>query len=174
MKPGANFSNCPYIIVTLIEEFKGELGIKHHLIALASWTTLVIELRWWLEELLRVQEAEGCKRGPAFGHKDGSVALMSEYNDLPHFFLGKVQDKNLELILHSKDIKANYSFLWTFRRTAEGKARGAQLDSSVQNAMNWSRKIEEAKGKRHRFNMVDHYSNERQLMLVTWRYLFVQ
>jgi hypothetical protein len=157
LKPGADFSNCPHIIVTLIGEFKRELGTKHHLIALASWTTLDIELRWWLEELLRVQEAEGCKRGPAFGHKDGSVALMSEYDNLLHFFLRKVQNENPELILHSDNIKANYSFLPTFRRTAEGKARGAQLDSSVQKAMNRWRKIE-----------------ARQLMSVMWQYSFVQ
>jgi hypothetical protein len=173
VKPGANFSNCPYIIVTLIGELKEELGTKHHLIALASWRTSGIELRWWLEELLKVQE-EGCKRGPAVGHKDGSVALMSEYDNLLHFFLGKVQDKNPELILHSDDIEGNYSFLQTFRRTAVGNARGAQLDSSVQNAMNRWRKIEEAKGKHPRFNMVDHYSHARQLMLVMWQYLFVQ
>jgi hypothetical protein len=114
LKPGADFSNCPYIIITLID-----------LIALASWTTSGIELRWWLEELLRVREAEDCKGGPAFGHKDGSVALMSEYDDLLLFFLGKMQDKNPELILHFDNIKANYSFLRTFRRTAEGKAKGA-------------------------------------------------
>ncbi len=74
----------------LIGEFKEELGTRHHLIALASQTKSGTELRWWLEELLKVRESEGCRRGPAFGHKDSSVALMLEYNNLLHFFLGKV------------------------------------------------------------------------------------
>jgi hypothetical protein len=90
LKPGADFSNNPYIIVTLIGKFKEELGTRHHLIALASQTKSGIELRCWLEELLKVREAEGCRSGPAFGHKDGFVALMLEYDNLLHFCLRKV------------------------------------------------------------------------------------
>ncbi len=59
LKPGADFSNYPHIIVTLIREFKGELGTKHHLIVLASWTTSGVELRRWLEELCKRQRAVG-------------------------------------------------------------------------------------------------------------------
>ena len=71
-------------------------------------------------------------------------------------------------------MEENYSLLQTFWRTAEVKARLANLDTGDQNAMNRWRKIESAKGKRPRFNMVEHYSHVRELMPVTWRYLFVQ
>jgi hypothetical protein len=54
-----------------------------------------------MEELLKVQEAEGWCNGPAFGHKDKSVSLMSEYDDLFHYFLAKVKGENPELILPS-------------------------------------------------------------------------
>jgi hypothetical protein len=114
LKPGADFTNYPYIIVILIGKFKGELGTKHHLIALASMTLSSIDLRWWMEELFKVREAEGWRNGPAFGHKDGSVSLMSEYDDLFHYFLAKVKDENPELILPSDDIKANHRFSRTF------------------------------------------------------------
>jgi hypothetical protein len=117
---------------------------------------------------------EGCRSGPAFGHQDGSVALMLEHDDRLHFFLRRVRDKYPELILADNNIEVNYCFSRTFRRTAEGRARAAKLDVSAQNKMNRWRKIEEAKGKRPRFNMVDHYSHARQLMPVTWRYSFVQ
>jgi hypothetical protein len=54
--------------------------------SLASTTTSGIELRWWFETLIRIREEEGCITGPAFGHKDGTVALMREYDDiLQHF-----------------------------------------------------------------------------------------
>ncbi len=72
--------------------------------------------------MLKAQQAEGCRRGHALGHKDGPVALMLEYDNLPRYFLGKVQDKNPELILPSDDIKANYRFSRTFQYSAEGKA----------------------------------------------------
>jgi len=99
---------------------------------------------------------------------------MSEYDELLRFFLRKVQSTCPDLILPLDDVEANYGFFRTFRRMAKGRARGANLDSGVQNAMNRWRTIEEAKGKRPRINMVDHYSHAQELMPVTWRYLFVQ
>ncbi len=121
-----------------------------------------------------MQEAEECRSGPAFGHRDGSVAAMLEYNNLLHFFLKRVQDECPQLILLDDNIEINYNFSPTFRHTVEGRTRAARLDSSIQNAMNRWRKIEEAKGKHPRFNMVDHYLHARQLMTVTWQYSFVQ
>ena len=59
--------------ITLLGEFKGELGYKYHLMFLASTTTSGIELRWWIETLIRIREEEGCITGPAFGHKDGTL-----------------------------------------------------------------------------------------------------
>ncbi len=73
-------------------------------------------------------------------------------------------------ISEADNVHANYGFSRTFRRTAEGRARAANLDTGIQNAMNRWKKIEQAKGKCPRFNMVDHYSHARDLMHVTWRY----
>ncbi len=87
MKTGVDLSRAPPIIVTLIGEFKGELGTKHHLIALANKTSSGIKLRWWLEQLLKIREEEGCRTGPAFGCSNGSVGLMSEFDNILHFFL---------------------------------------------------------------------------------------
>jgi hypothetical protein len=174
MKTGTDLANAPHVIITLLGEFKGELGYKYHLMSLASTTSSGIELRWWLEKLIQIREEEGCLLGPAFGHKDGSVALMREYDALLHHFLEMIQKENPNLIADSDDIQANYGFSLTFRRTAEGRARAANLDSGVQNAMNRWKKIEQAKGMRPRFNMVDHYAHARDLMDVTWRYSFVQ
>jgi hypothetical protein len=87
---GVDLSRAPHVIATLIGEFKGELGMRHHLIALANETLLGIRLRWWLEQLLHIWEEEGCRTGPAFGNSNGSVGLMSEYDNMLHFFLRKV------------------------------------------------------------------------------------
>jgi hypothetical protein len=155
-------------------EFKGELGYKYHLMSLASTTTSGIELRWWIETLIRIREEEGCITEPAFGHKGGSVTLMREYDGILHHFLERIQIEEPNLISESDDIQANYGLLQTFWRTAKGRARAANLDSRIQNAMNRWKKIEQAKGRCPRFNMVDHYSHARDLMHVTWRYSFVQ
>ncbi len=100
--------------------------------------------------------------------------MISEYDNILHYFLRILQKEEPDMISPTDDVEANYSFLCTFLRTAKGRERAAQLDSGDQNAMNRWRKIEEAKGKHPQFNMVDHYLHARQLMPVTWRYSFVQ
>jgi hypothetical protein len=82
MKAGINLSLAPPIIIFLLGEFKSELGVKYHLMSLASTTSSGIELRWGLEKLIQVREEEGCISGPTFGQKDGLVALMREYNEI--------------------------------------------------------------------------------------------
>jgi hypothetical protein len=99
---------------------------------------------------------------------------MREYNSILHHFLERIQNKNPNLISETDDIQANYGLSQTFQGTAKGRAQAANLDSGSQNVMNRWKKIEQAKGRCPRFNMVDHYSHARDLMHVTWRYLFVQ
>jgi len=174
MKAGTDLSTAPHIFITFLGEFKGELGYKYHLMSLASTTTFGIELRWWIKTLIRIREEEGCITGPAFGHKDSTVALIREYDGILQHFLERFQKEHPNLISKTDDIQANYGLSRTFRRTAEGRARAANLDSGIQIAMNIWKKIEQAKGRRPRFNMVDQYSHARDLMHVTWRYLFIQ
>jgi hypothetical protein len=82
MKKNVNLEGAPHIIVTLLGELKGELGTRHHQLALASVTTSGIKLRWWMERLLEVREREGHTSGPAFGDTDGRVGLISEYDGI--------------------------------------------------------------------------------------------
>jgi hypothetical protein len=98
MKAGTDLSSAPHIIITLLGEFKGELGYKYHLMSLASTTTSGIELRWWIETLIRIREEEGCITRPAFGHKDGIVAWMREYDSILHHFLERIQKEHPNLI----------------------------------------------------------------------------
>ena len=126
------------------------------------------------QELIQVRQEENCTTGPVFGYEDRPVALMREYDEVLQSFLSVIQQEDNDLIAATDDVQALYGLSRTFRRTAEGRARAANLESHVQNAMNRWRKIEQAKGKCPRFNMVDHYAHARDLMHVTWRYSFVQ
>jgi hypothetical protein len=96
---------------------------------------------------MRVRMEEGCQTGSAFGNRDGTIVPMAKYNDVLHHFMKQTQEEEPQLIATGNDVEANYSFSCTFRRTAKGRARGANLDIGVQNAMNHWRKIEEAKCK---------------------------
>jgi hypothetical protein len=102
------------------------------------------------------------------------MTTLHPYDGVLHHFLHMIQQEDSNLISEDDDVQASYSFFQTFRKTLEARARAAGLDSSVQNAMNRWRTIENAKGRRPRFNMIEHYSNARDLMPVTWGYSYVQ
>jgi hypothetical protein len=121
MKTGLNLLNAPHVITTLIGQFTGELCMRHHLIALASSATSDIQLKWWLKKLINMRAREGCKTGPVFGNRNGSVGLISEYNEILHYFLRRIQAEELNLISPTDEVKINYNFLQSFRRTVEGR-----------------------------------------------------
>ena len=174
LEPGTDLFNAPHVLIPLIGKFKGETGVREHLVAVASESRSGLQTRWWLEKLIEVRELEHCTHGPAFGDQDGAAATMSEYDDILHHFLKMIQEEDNDLILDTDDVVKNYRFFRTFRKGAEDNARAAGLDSDMQNTMNRWRKIENARGRRPRFNMVDHYSTVRSLMPITWRYSYVQ
>ena len=174
LKAGVDLVLAPHVVVTLIGEFKGEQGAHKHKIALASNTMSGIDMRWWLEQLVEAPQQEGCRKGPAFGDRQGQVAWLSEYDGMMLPLLERIQETDPNLIAPSDEVEKNYSFFHSFRRTATGRARAMGLDYSLQNAMNRWRIIEEARGRRPRFNMVEHYTHARDLMPVTWRYSYVQ
>jgi hypothetical protein len=66
LKAGTDLSKAPYVLIVLIGQFKGETGMRQHMLALASSTRSGIALRWWIEELIKIREEEGCTHGPAF------------------------------------------------------------------------------------------------------------
>jgi hypothetical protein len=146
LQTGTNLTGMPHVVVVLIGKFKGESGVHHHMLSLASTNMSGIALRWWLEKLIQVWQEEGCVHGPAFGYANGSVAALHKYDGILHHFLEMIQRENPELVAVDDDMQANYSFFRIFRNTAKAKARAVGLDSNVQTAMNRWRTIENAKG----------------------------
>jgi hypothetical protein len=174
LRTGTNLTGVPHVAVVLIRKIKGDSGVDHHMLSLASTTMSGIALRWWLEKLIQVQQEEGCMHGPAFGYANGSVAALHEYGGILHHFLEMIQCENPELVAADDDVQANYGFFRTFRKTAKAKSRNTGLDSNAQTAINRWRTIENAKGGCSCFTMIKHYSNAQDLMPVTWWYLYVQ
>lgn len=174
MKRGTDLTSAPHVYLAFLGNFKGELGFQQHLVAVSSVPQSGIDMRWWLEQLIAVREQEGCTKGPAFGKSETRAATCREYDVLLHHFLEIIQKEDSNLIDDSDDFRANYGFFRSFRKSSETRARIAGLDSDTINAMNRWKTIERAWGRRPRWNMVDLYSDARQLMPVTWRYSFVQ
>ena len=107
-------------------------------------------------------------QGPSIWKHTMQSGKQRDYNDVLWHFLSLLRDNpNCNLIMNGDNIRQNYSFFRTFRKTAEGRARAAGLDSDIQNAMNRWKMVERNKGRHPKFSMVDHYSTVRDLMPVT-------
>ena len=91
MKKGADLTNAPHVFYAFLGKFKGELGFEQHLVAIPITTRSGLEPRWWIEELIKVQEEEHCVHGPAFGTSMTKASYGGEYDVILHQFLEAVQ-----------------------------------------------------------------------------------
>jgi hypothetical protein len=175
MKKGVDLTHAPHVFYAFLGKFKGELGFEQHLVAVASDTVSGLEPRWWIEQLIRVREEESCVSGPAFGKDASRAGSGREYDVMLHHLLEIIQKESPDLISPADDVRLHYGFYRSFRKTSETRARIAGLDSDTINAMNRWKTIERARGRRPRWStMIEHYSDARALMPVTWRYSFIQ
>lgn len=86
----------------------------------------------------------------------------------------KIVQETTTLIDKDIDIHLFYSTNLTPTKSALTRAKRAGIGEDLQNEMNRWRTVENAKGKRVRFNMRDHYPEACLLMPVTWRYSYAQ
>lgn len=56
----------PHVVLTLLGDFKGENSSDYHILNVANVTRSGLDVRWWVEKLVAVCEAEGRSVGSAF------------------------------------------------------------------------------------------------------------
>ena len=102
-----------------------------------------------------------------------TMASMGDYNSVFKSYLKEVQSTTeLNLIPEGNNVDEMYNLNRTPRKSALTRAKRAQLDKSLQDEMNRWRTVENARGKKVRFNMNDHYSEACLLMPRTWMYVY--
>ena len=79
---GVDLFDILHVYLAMVGNFKGETGVREHLVAVASESKSGVNVRWWLEKLIHVREEEGCISGPAFGDAQGEVTKQREYNEV--------------------------------------------------------------------------------------------
>jgi hypothetical protein len=148
-----------YVIVPLLGHFKTELGEQYHLTPMVATTRSGIQIKSWIQRLLQVKKEAGVNRGPAFvGPFPGGWAYgWYERELLEHFH--QIQAQRPDIIPAEVAVLEESGLSRSFQRgaTSEAKARGTQPDD-VDLANRW-RTFEEAKGKRPRLAMRDHYTD---------------
>ena len=164
-------SNLPEVCICLVGKFKGETGERHHSIVLANESSSGLQTRWWIEKLIDVCESEGRVAGYAFDTELGPAFDSAEANALVRQYLREIQVENPELFSLAEDL-SRFGVSRTYRKSSESRARRAGIRMEDCKVMNRWKSIEQAKGKRPRQAMVDHYSDARALASLTWRYSY--
>jgi hypothetical protein len=161
----------PHVVIALLGRVKGETGEDTHQIGLANVTSSGIQVRWWIEQLVRVCLSEGRTSGPAFATPTGQLASSSEYNATFLKYLGEIQT-DTELIEDKIIVSESFGISRTLRKTAEARATRAGISAKLQDKMNRWKTVEAADGRKPRFQMRDLYAGVLAQMPTTWRYSY--
>lgn len=162
----------PHVSIALLGKFKGEGGVGNHVICVANETMSGIKTRWWVEKAIEVAREEGRESGPLFADCVGNLEKSLDYNALFVGYLEEVQLKT-DLISKDDDVASLYSIYRTPRKSANTRAARSGLGKKNRDEMNRWRTVENARGRRPRFNMRQHYAEAALLMPTTWLYSYI-
>ena len=164
--------NIPHVTLCLLEKFKGETGVDHHLITVANETSSGLHPRWWVEKLVEVGQSEGRTHGPAFASPEGILASSTDYDALFRKYLLVVQEET-KLIPRDQGVDALYSTFRTPRKTTTTRIECAGFGNQFVDQLNRRRPQEKAQGRAARRWMNAHYAEALLLMPTTWISLYV-
>ncbi len=154
-----------FVIIPLLGRFKNEIGDQYHLTPLAAITKSGLPVKLWLKRLVEVRKQERRERGPAFGSREGANLYSFYEREILDRFL-RIQVQEPEIISPEVQVLEEYGLSRSFRRGATSEARARGIDPADIDLTNRWRTFEEAKGRRPRMTMRDHYSDIRLLLPV--------
>ena len=154
-----SMNNLEYVIVPLLGFFKGETGIQYHLTPLVARTSSGIEVKRWITRLVGVRDEAGIRNGPAFCDSFGNIAKTKIYEDaiLERFCV--IQRWENSPIAKGVNVFEDFGVSRSFRRGSTSEARIRGVDDREVDLTNRWRNHENAKGRKPRRSMRDHYSD---------------
>jgi hypothetical protein len=163
-------NNLEFVIVPLLGEFKGKTGIQYQLTPLVARTKSGIEVKRWILRLVGVRDEAGITNGPAFCDSFGNVAKTKIYENaiLERFCVIQRQDNSP--IPRDVNVYDDYGVSRSFRRGSCSEARARGVDDRDVDCTNRWRNHENARGRKPRRAMRDHYSDIEILVPALLRY----
>ena len=140
----------PHVLLCLMGRFKSETGERNVILPLASVTASGIEVRWWMEALVKILEVERRSEGspgPAFCDRSGFVLGSNFLNEKFHEALERVQTLRPDLIPSNVKVREIYNMYRSLRRGAVLRANELEYDQSVIDMNNRWRQMQSARGK---------------------------
>jgi hypothetical protein len=148
----------------LLGRYKGEMHQRYHLTPLVATTDSGIPVQLWLERLAEVWRETGRSHGPAFGNQRGEVLEASFIEEKIFDLLFNLRANEPASVPPDEDFGEEFGISRSFCRGATSTARVRKLPEEVINLTNRWRKFEQAKGRRPRLTMQDHYSDIKILI----------
>ena len=159
-KEGDEFCG-PHVKVPLIGFFKGEGGTRMHVLPIANETKTGIEVRWWLEEVVKQLKKESNEGCPAFCDEGGYQLNEKDLEKIFQETLEKLIDEgNGHKWWPRKVPVTEYCRCYrSFRRGAENTAINHDVAEETIELVNRWRKFEKSRGKQPGFKMLHHYAS---------------
>ena len=162
-----------HVIIPLRGRFKGESGERCHLLPLINVTKTGIQIRETIELFIKVrQHCNLPKSGWGFVKIDGSKMSFQEMNDLFTSCIESIQmeDSENRLKLENTDVREEYSINRSCRRGSTTHAQNQGIPADIIQIQNRWSTSENAKGRRPKFNMLETYSEIRDMVPAMLRY----
>jgi hypothetical protein len=115
-------------------------------------------VKTWVRRLVEVRAQEQRSRGAAFGARDGSSLYSWVERELLDRFTA-IQQREPDIIEPDVVVSEEYGINRSFRRGATSEAQARGINPADIDLTNRWRNFEEAKGRRPRMVMRDHYAN---------------
>ena len=163
----------PHVIIPLRGRFKGESGERCHLLPLINVTKSGIHIRETLNLFVMVRQH--CKlpnNGWGFVNIDGSKMSFQEMNELFTSCIEFIQsnDTSNKFKLDNTDVREEYSINRSCRRGSTTHAQNQGISSAIIQIQNRWSTAENAKGRRPKFNMLETYSEIRDMVPAMLKY----
>jgi len=151
-----------FVVVPLLGRCKTENTEGYHLTPLIARTNSGLEIERWVKRLAWAKETQGILHGPMFSHHKGEI-LDERWLELEILErIAVIQQERPDIVKPDVLVHEEYGISRSFRRGATTEARNVKVDEEDIKLMNRWRNFEEAKGRRPRMQMQDHYSDITQ------------
>jgi hypothetical protein len=169
---GKDDTRCGHCVIPLMGRFKQESGERNLLIVLANKTKGGLNVRYWVDLLVKLLMAEnkGNDIGPALCNEDGFMLEKWKLNGELHSILNKVQDLNASLIPVGITIDEKYNVYRSFRRGATTRAKEQGVDEATIEMNNRWRKWQNKQGSLPNLPMTQLYVEISQALMTKLRF----
>jgi hypothetical protein len=144
----------PHVVICLFGKFKAETGTDYHMMNVANVTTSGLMVRWWVEKLVEVCKNEGRTMGQAFADARGRIGSSLDYDATFREAAREVQAQT-DFIPDDLDVNVYLSLSRTPRKSAESRSKQAGVPTTIQDAVNRWRSVENAQGRKPRLRTLE-------------------